>query len=68
MAKSARVGRIHISKGELSKLLGFDGGRVYFVGWMPEYGEIGVVIEHPEMPLVREGEVIPQVERQQNGE
>ena len=60
--KKRRIGRIHISQEELSKLLGYDGGRIRYIGWMSEYAEIGVVIEHPEMPLVGDDYVISRVD------
>lgn len=58
-----RMGRIHIDEEELSKLLGFEGGRIRFIGFMPEYGEIGIVVEHPKMPLVESDFMIPRADR-----
>jgi len=59
--KFRRVGRIHISEEELSRLLGYKGGRIRFIGYMVPYAELGIVIEHPEMPLIPSGAEIPQV-------
>lgn len=58
-----RLGRIHIGEEELSKLLGYEGGRVRFIGYMPECGELGIMIEHPRMPLVGDNYQIAQVDR-----
>ena len=58
-----RIGRIHIDEGELCKLLGYEGGRIRYIGFMQEYAEIGKVIEHTEMPLTSKDNVIVQVDR-----
>jgi len=63
--KHKRIGRIHIDEEELSGLLGFEGGRIRYIGFMPEYGEVGIVIEHPLMPLVGPDYTIPQVDREE---
>lgn len=61
-----RIGRVHISEEELSELLGYEGGRIRYIGFMPDYGEIGIVIEHSEMPIVGDNCPIPQVKREIN--
>lgn len=61
--RRSRVGRIHISEEELSKLLGYEGGRIRYIGYMPDYSELGIVIEHLDMPIVPSTGMIPQVER-----
>ncbi|KKL05020.1 hypothetical protein LCGC14_2610240, partial [marine sediment metagenome] len=43
--KQKRIGRIHIDEEELCKLLGFEGGRIRYIGFMPDFGEVGIVIE-----------------------
>lgn len=58
-----RVGRIHILEAELSKLLGYEGGRIIYIDFMPESLEIGIGIEHPEMSIIEDGSMIPRVER-----
>jgi hypothetical protein len=65
MAAYTRIGRLHINEEELSKLLGFEGGRVIFIGWMPSHRDIGITIEHENMPLVPLGGEIPEVKRPQ---
>lgn len=60
--KLRRIGRIHISEEELSALLGYKGGTIKYIGWMPSYNEIGIVIEHPDMPLLQNGAFIQRVE------
>ena len=57
------VGRIHIREEELCALLGYKGGAIRFIGWMRDYGEIGIVICHPDMPVVEEGDVLSRIER-----
>jgi len=65
--ETKRMGRVHISGEKLSQLLGYEGGRIRYIGYMRDYGEIGVVIEHPDMPLMPSGGCIPQVDREEKG-
>ena len=62
-----RIGRIHIEEEELSQLLGYKGGRIRYIGYMSPYAEIGIVIEHPDMPLVPKGGEIPRVVKSKGG-
>ena len=57
-----RIGRIHLTEEELTKLLGYEGGRIRFIGYMHPYAEIGIVIEHPEMPLTMPNDDIKRVD------
>lgn len=61
-----RVGRIEISEEELCQLLGYSGGKIRQIGYRLEYNDIGIVIEHPDMPFdVPHGGIIPQVRRKE---
>lgn len=64
MSKPKHMGRIHITESELCDLLGYKSGKISFIGWMREYGEIGIVICHPDIPYeVGEDSLIPRIKR-----
>ena len=63
MAKT-HVARVRVSRDAILKWLKFDGGTIHRVIEDSEYwssGRIELVIEHPDLPEVNEGDMIPTV-------
>lgn len=52
------AGRLEISEKLLLAVFKFEGGRIHFIGYMPEKMAIGIVIEHSDMPeILKQGEI-----------
>ena len=54
--------RVHVSEKALMKWLGFTSGKVHYFGRAEEYLDtIIIVVEHPDLPEAKEGELLPDV-------
>lgn len=58
--KKVRVGRVSIDEKYFLKILCLSGGKILHIGLHENYLGISVVVEHPSMPEVSEGEQIPE--------
>lgn len=57
---SERVGKIIVSEELLLKMFDFYPGKIRRIN-LGRWNEVEVIIEHPDMPEVKEGEPIPDV-------
>jgi len=56
------AGRILMSEKVLLEWLDFKGGRIHYLGYCPEYDKISISIEHPDMPEIKEADMLPIVD------
>jgi len=52
-------GKIVIGEKEVLSFLGYPDGKLHFFGRSEDYNATVAVIEHPNLPKVKEGEMIP---------
>ena len=57
----ANIARVRVSQEVLLRFLDFNGGHIRSISQSEYYPSLVLVIEHPDMPLVREGEMIPDI-------
>lgn len=55
------AGKVYISDKYILDCLKFHGGKIHYIGWSENKLGIAVVIEHPDMPRIHEGDMIPEV-------
>jgi len=57
--RTTHIGKILLSGKELLDLVGFPGGHIHYLGQEPDRIGYTMVVRHPDMPEVKEGELIP---------